>query len=287
MQQAPRSRRAPPTPSGPSPPSTRAIRDRELLVHIRRVHERNFGVYAKKIRAQLRRVGVRFARCIVERLVREERLRGIRRKKGSQNALPDDGPSTRLYLVERDFTEKVANQLRVADITCSRAFAGWICAALVIDLFSRRAVGWQLSKSLRTALALYALEMGPWSREYAGRDVFGLSHDSDEGVHHVATRYTQRLAEAGAVASVGSTGDSYGYALAEVFDSLLKAELVRNCGPWRSIDELEIATAEYIDWFIHRWLHGEIGMIPPVELEDTYLHYQAVPATADAALASL
>ncbi|MBX4365525.1 IS3 family transposase, partial [Mycobacterium tuberculosis] len=88
------------------------------------VHERNFGVYAKKIRAQLRRVAVRFARCIVERLVREERLRGIRRKKGSQNALPDDGPSTRLYLVERDFTEKVANQLRVADITCSRAFAG-------------------------------------------------------------------------------------------------------------------------------------------------------------------
>src|SRR5699024_11516654 len=97
----------------------------------------------------------------------------------------------------------------------------------------------------------------------------------------------QRLAEAGAVASVGSTGDSYDNALAEAFNSLFKAELIRNRGPWKGIDELEIATAEYIDWFNHRRLHGEIGMIPPVELEDIYHHHQTVPATADAALASL
>ena len=152
---------------------------------------------------------------------------------------------------------------------------------------SRRVVGWQLSKSLRTDLALDALEMGIWTREHAGHDVSGLTHHSDKGVQYVAVRYTQRLAEAGAVASVGSTGDSYDNALAEAFNSLFKAELVRNHGPWKSIDDLEIATAEYIDWFNHRRLHGEIGMIPPVELEENYHHHQAVPATADAALASL
>jgi putative transposase len=179
------------------------------------------------------------------------------------------------------------NQLWVADITYCRTFAGWVYAALVIDVFSRRVVGWQLSKSLRTDLALDALEMGIWTREHAGQAVTGLTHHSDRGVQYVAIRYTQRLAEAGAVASVGSTGDSYDNALAEAFNSLYKAELIRNYGPWTGIDELEIATAEYIDWFNHRRLHGEIGMIPPVELEDHYHHNHAVPATADAALASL
>ncbi|MGP5683934.1 integrase core domain-containing protein, partial [Brachybacterium alimentarium] len=105
----------------------------------------------------------------------------------------------------------------------------------------------------------------------------------DKGVQYVAIRYTERLAEAGAVASVGS----YVNALAEAFNSLYKAELVRNRGPWKNIDDLEIATAEYIDWFNHRRLHGEIGMIPPVELGDIHHHHQNVPATADAALASL
>ena len=148
-------------------------------------------------------------------------------------------------------------------------------------------VGWQLSKSLRTNLALDALEMGIWTRQRAGQDVEGLKHHSDKGVQYVAVRYTQRLSEAGVVASVGSTGDSYDNALAEAFNSLFKAELVRNRGPWKNIDELEIATAEYIDWFNHRRLHGEIGMVPPVEFEDVYDHDQAVPATAATALASL
>ena len=105
------------------------------------------------------------------------------------------------------------------------------------------------------------------------------SHHSDKDVQYVAIRYTERLAEAGAAASVGSTGDSYDNALAEAFNSLFKAELVRNRGPWKNIDDLEIATAEYIDWFHHRRLHGEIGMIPPVELEDTYHHNHPAPAT--------
>ena len=164
--------------------------------------------------------------------------------------------------MQRAFTATAPDQLWVADITYCRTFAGWVYAAFVIDVFSRRVVGWQLSKNLRTDLALDALEMGLWDRARAGRDTTGLIHHSDKGVQYLAVRYTQRLADAGAVASVGSTGDSYDNALAEAFNSLFKAELVRNRGPWRSIDDLEIAVAEYIDWFNHRRLHGEIGTHP-------------------------
>ena len=214
-------------------------------------------------------------------------LRGISRAKGPRTTISGPGPETRPDLVERDFTATASNQLWVADITYCRTFAGWVYAAFVTDVFSRRVVGWQLSTSLRTDLALDTLEMGIWTRQRAGQDVEGLKHHSDKGVQYVAVRYTQRLSEAGAVASVGSTGDSYDNSLAEAFNSLFKAELVRNRGPWKNIDELEIATAEYIDWFNHRRLHGEIGMIPPVEFEDVYDHDQAVPATAATALASL
>lgn len=150
-----------------------------------------------------------------------------------------------------------------------------------------RVVGWQLSTSLRTDLALDALEMGLWTRAREDRETSGLVHHSDKGVQYVAVRYTQRLAEAGAVASVGSTGDSYDNALAEAFNSLFKAELVRNKGPWKSIEDLEIATAEYVDWFNHRRLHGEIGLLPPVEFEEHYHRQHTASAPAEAALSSL
>jgi len=153
-----------------------------------------------------------------------------------------------------------------------------VYAAFVIDVFSRRVVGWQLSRSLRTDLALDALEMGIWTRRRAGRDVGGLVHHSDKGSQYVAVRYTQRLAEAGAVASVGSTGDSYDNALAEAFNSLFKAELVRNRGPWHGLDDLEMATVEYIDWYNNRRLHGELGHVPPAEYEA--LHAMTHPVTA-------
>ena len=171
--------------------------------------------------------------------------------------------------------------------TYCRTFAGWVYAAFVIDVYSRRVVGWQLSRSLRTDLALDALEMGLWTREHAGQDTTGVIAHSDKGVQYLAVRYTQRLAEAGAVASVGSTGDSYDNALAEAFNSLFKAELIRNKGPWKNIDDLEIAVAEYIDWFNHRRLHGEIGLVPPVEFEDHYYRHNHAPATVDTSVQSL
>ncbi|MGJ7442984.1 IS3 family transposase [Aquipuribacter sp. MA13-6] len=278
-------------------PSQRSREDVVTTEAIRKLHAANYGVYgARKVHAELRREGHvvdrgdgprPVARCTVERLMRDAGLRGITRAKGPRTTVPGQGHDGRPDLVQRAFTATAPNQLWVADITYCRTFAGWVYAAFVIDVFSRRVVGWQLSKSLRTDLALDALEMGIWTRQHAGHDVTGLTHHSDKGVQYVAVRYTQRLAEAGAVASVGSTGDSYDNALAEAFNSLFKAELVRNKGPWKSIDDLETAVAEYVDWFNHRRLHGEIGLVPPAELEDTHYRHNPAAATVAASVPSL
>ncbi len=239
------------------------------------MHAENYGVYGiRKVHAQLGREGVLgaggqrpVARCTTRRLMNGLGLRGISRARGPRTTVPGVGPDTRPDLVERKFSADAPDRLWVADITYCRTFAGWVYAAFVVDVFSRRVVGWQLSTSLRTDLALDALDMGLWTRAHDGHDTSALVHHSDRGVQYVAVRYTERLAEAGALASVGSRGDSYDNSLAEAFNSLFKAELVRNRGPWTSIDDLEIAVAEYIDWFNFRRLHGEIGLIPPVELE--------------------
>ncbi|MGY1836291.1 IS3 family transposase, partial [Blastococcus sp. SYSU DS0510] len=270
------------------PPSARSVSDAATTTLIEKVHADNFGVYgARKVHAELHRQGHPVARCTVQRLMRAAGLRGISRAKGPRTTVPATDPDTRPDLVDRAFTATAPNQLWVADITYCRTFAGWVYAAFVIDVHSRRVVGWQLSKSLRTDLALDALEMGIWSRQHAGQAVDGLIHHSDRGVQYVAIRYTQRLAEAGAVASVGSRGDSYDNALAEAFNSLFKAELVRNKGPWKNIDDLEIAVAEYIDWFNHRRLHGEIGLIPSAEYEGTYYRHNPAPTPAGASVQSL
>ncbi len=255
---------------------------------IEEVNTANDGVYGiRKVHAELHRQGRAVARCTVGRLMKTAGLRGISRVKGPRTTVPGRGPDDRPDLVKRAFTATALDQLWVADITYCRTFTGWVYAAFVTDVFSRRMVGWQLSTSLRTDLALDALEMGIWTRKREGRDLSGLTHHSDRGVQYVAIRYTQRLAEACAVASVGTTGDSYDNALAEAFNSLFKAELVRNKGPWNGIDDLEIATAEYIDWFNHRRLHGEIGLIPPAEHETNHYRHNPASATVEASVPSL
>ena len=270
------------------PPSARALSDAATTALIEQVHTANYSVYGvRKVHAELHRQAHRVARCTVARLMRRAGLRGINRAKGPRTTIPGTGPDTRPDLVQRAFTATATDQLWVADITYCRTFAGWVYAAFVVDVFSRRVVGWQLSKSLRTDLALDALEMGLWTRRREGHNTSGLVHHSDRGVQYVAVRYAQRLAEAGAVASVGSTGDSYDNALAEAFNSLFKAELVRNKGPWRSIDDLEIGVAEYIDWYNHRRLHSELGTIPPVEFEHNHYRPNPAPATVGASLQSL
>ncbi len=138
-----------------------------------------------------------------------------------------------------------------------------------------------MATSLYTNLALDALQMAIWRRQAAGADLAGLVHHSDRGVQYRAVRYTQRLADAGSVAWVGSVGDSYDNAMAEAFNSLFKAELVRNKGPWRGLDDLEIATVEYIDWYNNRRLHGELGHVPPAEYEARHAMAHPVNATLE------
>ena len=169
------------------PPSARSITDAATTAVIERVHAENFGVYgARKVHAQLHRQGHAVARCTVERLMRAAGLRGITRAKGPRTTVPVTGPDTRPDLVERAFTATGPDQLWVADITYCRTFSGWVYAAFVTDVYSRRVVGWQLSKSLRTDLALDALEMGIWTRRRTGRDLGGLVHHSDKGVQGTA-----------------------------------------------------------------------------------------------------
>ena len=168
------------------PPSARAIRDAELVTDIKIAHKANLGVYgARKIHAELNREGIPVARCTVERLMRAEGLRGIPREKTRKTTIGDGAETERPEdLVKRKFLATGPNQLWVADLTYVRTHAGWTYVAFVLDVFSRMIVGWQVSTSLRTDLALDALDMGLWARQRAGQDLTGLIHHSDRGVQY-------------------------------------------------------------------------------------------------------
>jgi putative transposase len=207
------------------PPSARAVRDEALKAEVRRVHAENFGVYgARKVWRQLNREGIPVARCTVERLMAQLGLRGAVRGKTRRTTTPDEATPRPADLVERDFSAARPNQLWVADLTYVATWSGFVYVSFVIDAFSRFIVGWQTSPSLRTDLALDALEMAIWQRK-EGLD--GLVHHSDRGSQYLAIRYTERLGEAGAVTSVGSRGDSFDNALAETVSGLYKTELIR------------------------------------------------------------
>jgi putative transposase len=257
-------------------PSARRRRDEALQVDIRRVWEAHRCLYgADKVWAQLNREGLRVARCTVERLMRTLGLRGVvRGKTHVRTTVSDEASSRPLDLVARQFRALAPNRLWVADLTYVKTHSGWVYVAFVVDACSRFVVGWQASRSLRTDLALDALEMALWRRRAV--PLKGLVHHSDRGSQYLAIRYTERLAEAGAVPSVGSKGDSYDNALAESFHGLYKTELIRHRGPWRGLEDVEYATLEYIDWFNYRRLHGELGMVTPAEFEAAY--QQATPA---------
>ncbi|HEY4728023.1 MAG TPA: IS3 family transposase [Actinomycetes bacterium] len=250
------------------PSSARAVRDAKLKGEIARVHAEHFGVYgARKVWRQLHREGITVARCTVERLMGELGLEGVRRGKPRRTTTPNAAAARPTDLVERDFSATRPNQLWVADLTYVATWSGFVYVALVIDAFSRFIVGWQAARSLRTDLALDALEMAIWRRQ---AQLEGLVHHSDRGSQYLAIRYTERLAEAGAVTSVGSRGDSFDNALAETIIGLYKTELIRRRGPWKGLDEVEYATLEWVDWFNHRRLLEPIGHVPPAEFEAAY-----------------
>jgi putative transposase len=268
------------------PPSARAVRDEELKVEILRVWGDNLEVYgADKVWTQLNREGIRVARCTVERLMREMGLSGARRGRAYKVTTRFDERQHRpADLVERRFSADEPNRLWVADLTYVKTHGGWVYAAFIIDVFSRMVVGWQISESLRSDLAIDALEMAVWNRTRHGQVLDGLVHHSDRGVQYLSIRYSERLDENDIVASVGSRGDSYDNAMAEAFNSLYKWELIYPQGPWRGLDDVEYATLGYIDWFNHRRLHGEItednSYVTPAEFEATY--YRQIQPAAEA-----
>jgi putative transposase len=251
-----------------------------LKVEIRRVWDDNFKVYgARKIWRQLQREGFAVARCTVERLMRELGLVGATRGKPKRTTIPDEQTPRPADLVERQFTATAPNRLWVADLCYIRTWSGFVYAAFVIefviDAFSRLIVGWQLASHLRTDLALDALEMAIWWRDTT---LDRLIHHSDRGGQYLAIRYTQRLADAGAVTSVGSTGDAYDNALAETTIGLYKTELIRRRGPWRGLDDVELATLEWVDWYNQRRLHSACDHLPPAEYEATHTPDPTTPA---------
>ncbi len=257
------------------PVCARAVRDAELVVEIQRVFEDNYGVYgARKVWRQLTREGVEVARCTVERLMSQAGLAGAVRGASRRTTKADPAARRPEDLVERRFVAERPDQLWVVDFTYVATWAGFAYVAFVVDVYSRRILGWRTSRSMTTALPLDALEMAIWQRSKNGRSVDGVIHHSDAGSQHTSISYSERLAAAGALASIGSVGDSYDNALAESVIGLYKTELVRRQGPWRGLDDLEIATLEWVDWYNNRRLHSAIGHMPPTEAETNNNHPQ-------------
>ena len=273
------------------PVSARAVSDAELVVQIERVFwDRKLGrgiSGARKIWRLLRREGIVVARCTVERLMRRQGLRGIRRGKQFITTRPDTSAPRAEDHVRREFHAARPNELWVVDFTYVPTWSGMAFTAFVTDVFSRRIVGWRTMSKMPTDLPLDALEMALWIRDRAGEDVTGVIQHSDAGTQYTALRYTERLAEVGAIASIGTVGDSYDNALAESVVGLYKTECVKIDGPFRSADDLELATLSWVHWFNENRLHSSIGYLTPVEKENEYyreINSQHQPALGELAL---
>ena len=259
----------------PARRSERAQRDDWLTTQIQQVWDENFGVYgARKVWRQLTRDGIAVARCTVERLMRQMGLQGVVRGRAFKTTTPDDAAARPADLVNREFVATRPNELWVADLTYVATWRGFVYVAFVIDVFARRIVGWRVSSSLRTDLALDALEQALYARPAIDQ----LVHHSDRGSQYLSFRYTDRLADAGIDPSVGSVGDSYDNALAESVIGLYKTEVIRRRGPWRHLEAVEFATLDWVDWFHNRRLLEPIGNVPPVEYEQQYYQAQDAPA---------
>lgn len=257
----------------PSRRPARAQRDAALRPEITRVWEatrRRYG--AKKVWKELRREGRVVARCTVARLYKALGLRGILRGRRVRTTVPEPLAHRPQDLVQRNFTATRPNQLWVSDLTYVATWRGFVYVAFITDAFSRRIVGWRATTTLRTDLALDALEQALYDRDLDGP----LTHHSDRGSQYLAIRYTDRLLEAGIESSVGSRGDAFDNALAETINGLYKAEVIYHLGPWRGLEDVEYATLEWVAWYNSMRLMEPLGYLPPAEYEVQYHRAQAV-----------
>ncbi|WP_413751839.1 IS3 family transposase [Streptomyces sp. R-74717] len=251
-------------------PSARFVRDEELKERIQEVYSSNYRVYgARKIWCELNRQEHAVARCTVERLMRELGITGAVRGRKVITTITDPAAERAPDLLDRNFVASAPNRCWVADFTHVATWNGVVYVAFVMDTFSRRVVGWSASTTKETRLVLDALEMALWQRD---RDGFPyeqgeLIHHSDAGSQYTSFALTEHLDRAGIAASIGSVGDAYDNALMESTIGLFKTELIKPGRPWKTLSHVELATAEWIDWYCHRRLHGEIGHVPPVEYE--------------------
>lgn len=264
-------------------PSRREDRDRALLAEIRRVHAAHYGVYgARKVWLQLNREGIPVARCTVERLMKAAGLVGVVRGKVKRTTIADPAARRPDDLVRRNFRPLAPDRLWVADITYVSTWTGWVYVAFVVDAYARRILGWRCSTSMSTQLVLDAVEQAIWTRQRGGQGDFAeLVAHHDRGSQYTSVRYSERLGLAGITPSVGSVGSSYDNALAETINGLYKTELIKKRGPWRTSDDVEYATAEWVDWFNHRRLYEYCGDIPPADLEDHYYARLQAQPTAE------
>jgi putative transposase len=252
----------------PSRLPARARRDAELSVQIRRVFFENVGVYGvRKVWRQLIREGIGVARCTVARLMKAMNLQGVIRGRRRKTTVSDKAAPCPLDKVNRKFAADRPNRLWLSDFTYVATWAGFVYVAFVIDVFARRIVGWRVSREATASVVLDALEQAIHARRPAER---GLVHHSDRGVQYVSIKYTERLAQAGIEPSVGRVGDRYDNALAETVIGLFKTEVIHHRGPWRSLEAVEFATLEWVDWFNYRRLLEPIGNMPPAEAEARY-----------------
>jgi putative transposase len=258
----------------------RARRDLVLTADIQLVFDANFGVYGvRKVWRQLGREGKKVARCTVARLMRRMGLQGVVRGRKVRTTVSNPAVVCPLDRVNRQFHAPRPNALWLSDFTYVATWQGFVYVAFVIDAYARRIVGWRVSRTAHAAFVLDALEQALADRRPVQGG--GLVHHSDRGVQYVSIRYTERLAEAGIEPSVGSVGDSYDNALAESINGLYKTEVIRRRGPWRSLETVEFATLEWVEWFNNRRLLEPIGNIPPAEAEARY--YQQIETLAMAA----
>ena len=263
-------------------PTRREVRDDELKAHINRVHGANYGVYgARKVWLTLNREGVEVARCTVERLMTDLGLRGAVRGKATTTTIADPGAARPADLVGRRFGPVAPNRLWVADLTYVLTWSGFAYVAFVTDAYARRILGWRVASTMATTMVLDSIEQAIWTRQRDGiLDLKDVVHHTDRGSQYTSIRFTERLAEAGIQPSVGAVGSSYDNALAETINGLYKTELIKPGKPWRTVEDVELATARWVDWFNHRRLYEYCGDVPPAELETAYYAQRVRPAAS-------